>query len=144
MKDPYQTRNWKAKNFEGRVKMSDIKIEDLRIGQTVWYAKEKYTISILSHLPGKEPFIGVIENENIGLIPENISLAPPRKNKRFWLWSIKNDNWYKITTYWYKITTYLDDNGLDTDGDKYQSEEDWEVCEKIKHENEYIDIEIDW
>jgi hypothetical protein len=59
----------------------------------------------------------------------------PKGKKRFWIWSV-NDS------FWSKDLAYVDDKGIDTDGNTYYSA--WDKLEKIKHENEYIDIEVDW
>ena len=57
-----------------------------------------------------------------------------KPKKRYWLWSMKLYGSEYIT----KCDTYLDDNGLRTDGAQVAT--NWHEREKIKHENEFIDV----
>ncbi len=56
----------------------------------------------------------------------------PKEKKRYWLWNIKGN------IFWYKGNNFIDDNGRTTDGELYG--DNWYIKEKIKCENDYIDI----
>lgn len=60
----------------------------------------------------------------------------PKKLKRYWLWDINKDGWYRAAT-------YLDENGVCTDNTGCLQEL-WHSLEKRKAEPEqYIDVEVD-
>lgn len=55
--------------------------------------------------------------------------------KRYWLWSTKNKGF--CSGGWIKRLKYYDDNGYTTTGHLFGM---WDEMEKIKHENEFIDV----
>ena len=119
--------------------MNDIKIEDLRINQTVWLAGEKYKIKTLYNLDvlELEGLYGQINVCDISLTP-----TPEKRTKRFWLWSYKEDK----NEQWEKCNIYMDDIGKDTNNEEYIShkQKPFEWFDTKKHENEFIDVEVDW
>lgn len=58
-----------------------------------------------------------------------------KPKKRYWLWSTKNKGF--CSGDWIKQLKYYDDNGYTTTG---HLSEIWDKLEKIKHENEFIDV----
>lgn len=54
--------------------------------------------------------------------------------KRYWLWSIKGSNG------WQSWDFYMDENGVRTSG--YEQFVAFKTLDKIKHENEFIDVEV--
>lgn len=108
----------------------------LHIDQKVWYKGEEVTVRTLKKL-----FDGVIRiyfnKEHIGYdfleIMHDLSFEPPKKKKRYWLWSIKEGDEY------YKSLYYYDDDGLKTNDTRGLL--DWHDLEKIKHEDEWIEVE---
>ena len=58
----------------------------------------------------------------------------PKKLKRFWQWKVRGD-------YWYRPDFYLDDDGIDTAGSQFYTRNTWESLEKIKIEDDYIEVE---
>lgn len=59
----------------------------------------------------------------------------PKPKKRYWIWSFKFKN---PESPWRKYDNYLDDNGVETNG--LIDMDNFDELEKIKHENEFIDI----
>lgn len=56
-----------------------------------------------------------------------------KPKKRYWIWSTNRHN-----QVWIKDLVYMDETGRDSKGTKCY--DDWFEKEKIKHENEFIDI----
>jgi len=64
------------------------------------------------------------------------SLEPPKQKKRYWIWSFQS----KISAEWIKHSEYLDDDGKLTNGKDSFTNVHWHELNKIKHENEWIEV----
>lgn len=64
-----------------------------------------------------------------------ISLEPPKKKKRYWLWSIKESQYAA----WTKCDVYMDEDFKDTKGVCFW-DKDANPIKIIKHKEEYIDV----
>ena len=61
----------------------------------------------------------------------------PKKLKRFWLWAIKRQE-----DSWFKCSTYMDEKGFDSVAEGIFFKE-WKSLEKIKIEDDYIEVEVE-
>lgn len=59
---------------------------------------------------------------------------PPKEKKRYWAWKIK------VGGYWYRNLNYMDDNGFRSDGSMHHLNTAWNEMEKIKIEDDFIDV----
>jgi hypothetical protein len=121
-----------------------IKIEDLRIGQKVFFNNIERTICKLDSTDG-----GIIYFSDNGFIKEDVifrsfiysvelnagsfSLTPPKQKKRYWIWAIKNPKYTNI----YMSNTFLDEDGI-TVNKINLIEKEWLFK---KFENFFIDVE---
>jgi hypothetical protein len=114
-----------------------IKIEDLRIGQKVFFNNIERTICKLDSTDG-----GIIYFSGEGFISENFiysielnagsfSLTPPKKKKRYWIWKTKGV--YEVI----KPTVFMDEEGYATSGRRGCLKDD--LIEK--YEDDFVDVE---
>ena len=121
----------------------EIKIEDLRIGQKIWVDCNpciidalSSSINVQSSAPVDNQRIGVCGKAGYYLIEElgdRLRLSQPTKTKRYWQWRV-------MAPYWYRVDAYLDIEGKDTRGIVHHK--DWMNTDRVKDENDFIDVEI--
>jgi hypothetical protein len=109
----------------------------LTIGQKIWWNDVEHVIDYMnSYKPA--PMIGF--EESVGTKPwvdvyQDCSLTPPKTKKRSWQWKIRDNCWYRTSSYY-------DDEGMDTYGGQYSSNgDDWHMLDKIKIEDDYIEVD---
>jgi len=121
-----------------------IDINNIKIGTKVYYKNgrefEVYKITLESCcypvIDVMSIFGETILKESVVLSPDHCkdwSIEPPKAKRKYWLWSIEN-----YDGIWIKNYLYLDDCGMDTKGNRQYSR--WEKLEKIKHENEFVEV----
>lgn len=59
---------------------------------------------------------------------------PPKPKRRYWQWKLNADG------QWWRHTYYLDDKGFYTDGTGYFESGEWDKMEKIKIEEDFIEV----
>lgn len=59
---------------------------------------------------------------------------PPKPKKRYWQWKLNVDG------QWWRHVNYMDDKGFYTDGTRYFEGSKWDEIEKIKIEDDYIEV----
>lgn len=58
----------------------------------------------------------------------------PKPKKRYWQWKLN------VRGHWFRNATYMDDNGFYSDGTRYFESREWDKMEKIKIEDDYIEV----
>jgi hypothetical protein len=115
---------------------SEIKIEDLRIGQVVWFDGEREIIeSLTKNYKDRIAFGCNREYVILSEVQDKLSLTPPKKTKRYWQWKLKPHGGC-----WLRSDYYFDNKGYDTSGMSYSGA--WEDMEKHKIEDDFIDVEV--
>jgi len=112
-----------------------IRIEDLKIGQVVYNLDGEERI--ITELRSRGHFPVTINGDgptDIRLTLSQFTLTPPKKLKRYFQWKLDNGSG------WFRRDEYICDNGQGTGG--YDVFNNWSGLEKIKIENDYIDVEV--